>query len=524
MTARFLIVLATLFLTLSGSALADASRAIVTDIPLEQAIASFGKAPGSALTAGDSATIAKQRFDGDTLKVLVVLVEWSDRPGTYSRETLDSMLFSRDTYPTGSMADWFYENSYGQLTVTGDVIDWVNAGFYNSNFDFESILPALDAEVDFSQYDANGDNVADAVIFLRSGTGEEDSHDPNDIWSYAYIYTLGGNIGLSGYGGAMTSNVADVNFNQLNMTTSASGNAGSLVNTSWTKTTALPALRGFSAGAIATSFNSLVPAAANGFVYVLGGLDASGTAQNTVYYAQINSDGTVGTWNTTTSLPQPLFGHAVAIFHGRLYVAGGNDASGTPTKTVYSAVIEVDGTLGFWSTYTALPTAVAYHQLVTAGGVLYILGGTSSAGVNPTSSTQSAASSKTVYYNLINIVDGTLAASWMTNSNSMIKNDEKHTAVAVGANILVSGGLFGATGSTSFQTGEEYYAAVNADGSLGSFNGATGSNTINSVSGTTFFNHSVAFFADAVGKPHVLILGGQDILGSVMNADVWYQQ
>ena len=339
-----------------------------------------------------------------------------------------------------------------------------------------------------------------------------------------YIYTLGGNIGLSGYGGAMTSNVADVNFNQLNMTTSASGNAGSLVNTSWTKTTALPALRGFSAGAIATSFNSLVPAAANGFVYVLGGLDASGTAQNTVYYAQINSDGTVGTWNTTTSLPQPLFGHAVAIFHGRLYVAGGNDASGTPTKTVYSAVIEVDGTLGFWSTYTALPTAVAYHQLVTAGGVLYILGGTSSAGVNPTSSTQSAASSKTVYYNLINIVDGTLAASWMTNSNSMIKNDEKHTAVAVGANILVSGGLFGATGSTSFQTGEEYYAAVNADGSLGSFNGATGSNTINSVSGTTFFNHSVAFFADAVGKPHVLILGGQDILGSVMNADVWYQQ
>ncbi len=178
-------------LLLPGIAHADVSQAIVTDIPQEEIIAMFGKAAGSALTPEDSAIIAKQRFDGDTLRVVAILVEWSDRPGIYSRETIDSMLFSRNVYPTGSMADWFHENTYGQLTVSGDVIDWYNAGTYNPNFDFETILPALDAFVDFSQYDANGDNVADAVIFVRSGTGEEDSHDPNDIWSYAYIYQLG---------------------------------------------------------------------------------------------------------------------------------------------------------------------------------------------------------------------------------------------------------------------------------------------------------------------------------------------
>lgn len=338
-----------------------------------------------------------------------------------------------------------------------------------------------------------------------------------------YIYTLGGNTGLSGTTGAMKSNIADVNYNQLNTTNSVSGNAGSLVNTAWTATTALPLERGFSAGTIATSFNSLVPASANGYVYVLGGLDATGAAQATVYYAQVNPDGTLGSWNTTTAMPQALYGHGVAIFHGQLYVAGGNDSSGNPTKTVYSAVINTDGTLGSWSTLSALPTAIAYHQLVTAGGVLYVLGGTSTASVDPTSSTQSANSSKSVYYNLINLVDGTLATNWTTTS-SMTMNREKHTAVAVGANILVSGGLFGATGPTSFQSSEESYATVNADGSLGSFLGATGAKTINSVASNTFFNHSVTFFADAAGNPHVLILGGQDITGTVMNTEVWYQQ
>lgn len=190
-----LTIVLTLLLLPTTAALADVSQAIVTDLTPEQAVAMFGKAPGSALTAEDSAAIFKQRYDGDTLKVLAVLVEWNDRPGTYSPQTFDSMLFSRDVYPTGSMADWFFENTYGQLVVTGDVYGWYNGGTYNSNFDFESLLPDLDDVIDFSDYDANNDGVADAVIFVRSGTGEEDSHDPDDIWSYAYIYQLGSGPG-----------------------------------------------------------------------------------------------------------------------------------------------------------------------------------------------------------------------------------------------------------------------------------------------------------------------------------------
>jgi N-acetylneuraminic acid mutarotase len=338
-----------------------------------------------------------------------------------------------------------------------------------------------------------------------------------------YIYTLGGNTGLSGVAGAKAANVATVNYNQLNTTTSGSTVAGTLVNAAWTTTTALPAERGFSAAVVANSYNSAVPQSANGYVYLLGGLDRTGAAQSTVYYAQINSSGTLGSWNTTTALPNASFAHGAVVFNGSLYVAGGNDASGNATATVYGAAINKDGTLGPWSTLTALPLAVAYHQLVTAGGALYVLGGTSTSGIDPTSNIQSAAAGKATYYNLINPADGTLAAAW-TSTSTMNKNREKFTAVAVGANILVSGGLFGASSSTNFQSDEESYASVNTDGSLASFNGATGSKTINSVAANTFFNHSVTFFADTAGNAHVLVLGGQDIGGAVMNPGVWYQK
>jgi len=65
---------------------------------------------------------------------------------------------------------------------------------------------------------------------------------------------------------------------------------------------------------------------------------------------------------------------------------------------------------------------------------------------------------------------------------------------------------------------------VNADGSIASFNGATGSHTITgSTNGYNFFNHSSAYFVDAAGNPHVLILGGADVNAGAPRAEVWYQ-
>ncbi len=188
--------MAVVVLVMAAQVLAmDLSRGILLDIPEEAATRQFGKMPPTALSPEELEAIASFRFLADTLKILIVPVEWNNRPHTWPVATLDSMMFSRDVYPGGSMADYFHEVSYGKAVVVGDVLDWYNAGTYYSYFDFEAILPDIDALVDFSQYDGNNDGDVDAVIFLRAGTGEEDSQNPNDIWSYAMVYGVNGGPG-----------------------------------------------------------------------------------------------------------------------------------------------------------------------------------------------------------------------------------------------------------------------------------------------------------------------------------------
>jgi len=176
--------------TLSVKAI-DLDRAVIFDIPDHKMEKHFGRMQESQLTAEDTAAITAYRFDGDTVKILAILVEWSDRQGSWPKSTFDSMFFTQNAYIGGSIREYFEEVSYGNIAVGGEVIDWHNAGSYNVNFDFESILYALDATIDFSDFDGNNDGAVDAVVFVRSGTGEEDSHDPNDIWSHAIRYSPG---------------------------------------------------------------------------------------------------------------------------------------------------------------------------------------------------------------------------------------------------------------------------------------------------------------------------------------------
>jgi N-acetylneuraminic acid mutarotase len=338
--------------------------------------------------------------------------------------------------------------------------------------------------------------------------------------STSYIYALGGNTASSGTNNGKASNVATVSFNQMSNST-----GGALANASWPSTTPLPDVRGFAGAVSANGFNSLISGYGN--IYILGGLDGAGNATSTVYYASLNADGTIpavattGTWATTTPLPQALFAEGAAIFHGRIYVAGGNDSTGAPVAKVYSAKINADGTLGLWQAQADLPVTLAYHQLVTSAGNLYVLGGDTAA-ADPISNLQAASSQGAIYYQPINIRNGNLAnATWTTNASSMGKNREKFSAVVVGSYILVSGGLYNgaSTGSS-----EQSYAQVNTDGSVGSFNGATGSRTISgSLNGYNFLNHSSTYFVDGSGNPHVLILGGEDVNTGAPRAGVWYQ-
>ncbi len=194
--SRFLAVLFGLMLASGAVSAADISKALIFDIPREELVPQFGRMPGSALTREDSMAMATVRRTGDTVKVLAILVDWYDREGTYPKARFDSLLFSRNVWPNGSLADYYSEVSYGRVVIQGQVIDWVENGMYTRNiWQFEPLLYQLDPLIDYSQFDGNHDGSVDAVVFIRSRLGQEDSHNPEDIWSAAMTYGPGDGVG-----------------------------------------------------------------------------------------------------------------------------------------------------------------------------------------------------------------------------------------------------------------------------------------------------------------------------------------
>lgn len=163
----------------------DISRCMVYDCLMDQVAKQYGSVPGSRLTHEDSLSITSFRFDGDTFKIVVISIEWLDkpnqRPGTYPKEVFDTMFFSQGVRPTGSVAEYYDEVSYSQLKVDGDVFGWYNAGSYAQGPDvLENALPALDSVIDYSQFDGNGDGKVDGVVFVVAGKARQDTQDGGD--------------------------------------------------------------------------------------------------------------------------------------------------------------------------------------------------------------------------------------------------------------------------------------------------------------------------------------------------------
>jgi hypothetical protein len=99
-------------------------------------------------------------------------------------------------------------------------------------------------------------------------------------------------------------------------------------------------------------------------------------------------------------------------------------------------------------------------------------------------------------------------ADWTVNGASLGKVRSKHSALAAGGNMFVSAGLYAAatTGSS-----ENTYAQINSDGTVGSFSGATGSNTLQSIGAGNLFNHAAIAYVDGSGVAHVMVLGGDSV-------------
>ncbi len=279
----------------------------------------------------------------------------------------------------------------------------------------------------------------------------------------------------------------------------------------WSSAANLPAPRAFHGAVVATGYNALIDTTVAGYLYVIGGIDSSGDPTNTVYMTPINNDRSLGAWTQVATLHSPLHSMGVTIFRSWLYIAGGATTGNVPQSDVFRAHIGRDGSLGAWEVQPSLPSPCAYAPLLQFGNVLYLIGGDTGS-VSPGVNTLTASRVDAVYYNFLDLRTGELKnPGWTLNATKLIKPVAKHTALVAGGTILVSGGLYQGAGNSST---EHQYASINVDGSLGSFNGATGSHTIAGSGGTggvPFFNHGAISYIDGSGVSHVVILGGNDV-------------
>jgi immune inhibitor A len=142
-------------------------------------------------------------------RALVLLVDFSDKVAKETQKHYMDMLFSKGTYQTGSLRDFYWEASYQKLDVTGDVsgqggatAGWYRApkpySYYTNNQNgfgqypqnaqklVEDVVALAASSINYANYDNDGDGVVDALFVVHAGPGAEATGNKADIWSHQW--------------------------------------------------------------------------------------------------------------------------------------------------------------------------------------------------------------------------------------------------------------------------------------------------------------------------------------------------
>ena len=182
-----------------------------TDVPTLRRQAAARRMQARARAA--SRANASQHVALGQKRFLVILVEFSDMKFTTAGDdpqaTFTQMLNSpgfSENGGVGSARDFYYDNSHGLFEPVFDVFGPVTLereySYYGGN-DYQGNdqnaeqavadgCKALDEEIDFSQYDNDGDGYVDLVFMYYAGHGEADYSDSDTIWPHQYELSAAG--------------------------------------------------------------------------------------------------------------------------------------------------------------------------------------------------------------------------------------------------------------------------------------------------------------------------------------------
>jgi immune inhibitor A len=136
------------------------------------------------------------------LRVIVVLVDFPDKPMTQTRKHYEDLFFSLGALPTKSVREYYRDVTHGLIDIQGNVVgpfglpqtiktyahgaSGTTSARPNAQTMARDAVIASDPTVDFTPYDNDGNGFVDAFIVIHAGAGGEVTGSSDDIWSHKW--------------------------------------------------------------------------------------------------------------------------------------------------------------------------------------------------------------------------------------------------------------------------------------------------------------------------------------------------
>ncbi|MFF3456801.1 M6 family metalloprotease domain-containing protein [Streptomyces sp. NPDC002730] len=159
---------------------------------------------GTPLAAIKAAAAEREPLSG-TVRVVVVLADFSDKQMTATTEHFEQLFFSTGVLPHGSVREYFKEVTHGLVDIVGEVVGPVRmpkklswyanhsfgigrpGGEARANIMARDAAMSADPAINFAPYDNDGNGFVDAFIVVHAGAGGEATGVPGDIWSHKWV-------------------------------------------------------------------------------------------------------------------------------------------------------------------------------------------------------------------------------------------------------------------------------------------------------------------------------------------------
>lgn len=168
--------------------------------------------PGSMFPVGTpvqqvrSAAANRAPLSG-VVRVIVVLVEFSDQAMGETQAHFEELFFSQGVLANGSVREYFADVTNNIIDIQGQVVgpyelprtlaeyahgaSGTGAALPNARTMARDAATAANPDVNFGPYDNDGDGFVDAFIVVHAGSGAEQTGSSGDIWSHKWVLSGG---------------------------------------------------------------------------------------------------------------------------------------------------------------------------------------------------------------------------------------------------------------------------------------------------------------------------------------------